>query len=242
MRHTHQLAVANQLSREVLMVGHSKEDNLYKVHVSISNPVRRESCYYFIEGTAHISQAVEAAVDRATEMFLGLAPVVAQAISDKVEGSLTKPSEPQGADNGQSKQEGGEESSPKKERKTRQSKQQEKELLKSEPPKEEMEEVESPFKAAAPTAPQESEVKEEKKTNKSSAEPYNREDKTSKASFASFVTRLHNNSKAWKERTDLKEISTSLHGLPFIEKDGSITPEFEAKCRELFGLDVEPAL
>lgn len=237
MRHTHSLAKAHNLSREVLMVGQSKEDGLYKIHVSIADHVRKESCYYFIDGTAHISQAVEAAVDRATEVFLGIGSVVAQAIHDKVEAAIPQVSEQTGASHGEASKEGGEEVVPKKERKSRSKKE---EVAQATPAskEEEMEVVESPFKASEP----EPEVKEEKKTKKSSAEPYNREDKTSKASFASYVTKLHNGGKDWKARADLKDISTALHGIPFLEKDGSVTEEFQAKCRELFGLDDEPAL
>jgi hypothetical protein len=228
MRNTHKLAIEGQVSREVLMVGHSKEDNSYKVQVRVSTMNRTEMNYYFIpERAGSIQAACDQAVDIATQTFLGLyspeevKELPKQEIKDEVKE--------------ESKQEVAKESKPKKSSKKsdKESKQEKVETS------EEMEEVESPFKAESPK-----ESKEEKVSKKSAgtnAEPYDREDATSRASFTTYCTRLHNGSKEWKKNPDLKEISQKLHGRPFLNKDGSIDPTFEAKAKELFGIEEDEA-
>jgi hypothetical protein len=237
MINTHKIAQQHGLSRKVLMVAHSKEDNMYKVHVEVSGMGRSELNYYFIEGGKTVGDACELASDIATCNFMGL--VVSN--SPKESASIPKLENKEEVSNAsieeKNLQKSGEEK-PKADKKVRGQKSgQEKSLEKTPPPsKDEMVEVESPFKAEAPV-----ESPKKEKSGKITAEPYNREDKQSKASFASYVTSLHGGSKDWKTREDLKEISGKLHGKPFIEKNGDIHPDFDAECKELFGLN-EPAL
>jgi hypothetical protein len=226
MRNTHKLAIEGQVSREVLMVGHSKEDGSYKVQVRVSTMNRTEMNYYFIpERVGSVQAACDQAVDIATETFLGLYK------PEEVK-ELPKQEKTNGEPNTQeSKQESKSKKSSKK------SSEESKQEKVAKP--EEMEEVESPFKAESPK-----ESKEEKVSKKSAvtaAEPYDREDATSRASFTTYCTRLHNGSKEWKKNPDLKEISQKLHGRPFLNKDGSIDPTFEAKAKELFGIEEDEA-
>lgn len=235
MSHTQELAIQYALSRRVLTV--QEQDKHYKVHVEISGLSRCECSYYFIPKSADISQVCPAAIDLATEAFLGMQSSVAVAnIVKQIEMELEKdnnaPSINKEKPNDEitkqeeSKQESGKQEASSQKKSRSKKSQVVSESAPSDAHPEEMEAVESPYKD----------------DKKSSAEPYNREDKTSKASFASYATRLHKGSKEWKAREDLKAISNALHGMPFLMKDGSIHSDFDKKCKELFGLDDEAAL
>lgn len=245
MNHTRQLAEQHRLSRRILMMGNSKEDNLYKVQVEISDRDRSEMSYYFIDGTAHISQVCDTALDIATEAFLGCPSQLIGKTRQQVDAIESAIVRTQGkevtSEEISSEQKSSEETSSGQKSSSKKSRSKKEQVAESAPVQEEMELVESPYKdTKTEAAPKES--VEKKKAEKTTAEPYNREDKASKGSFAVFATRLHNGSKEWKTREDLKDISMKLHGLPFMEKDGSIHPSFEEKCKELFGLDDAPAL
>lgn len=227
MRHTAKIALENNLSREVRKVDIREDKIVVTVVVAQHDNERlktsfRHQVFPIFCNSKDEESAIEYSIDKATELFLGLDSTVAVQTSKQIEAAITQAPNNQEVPRGESKNE--EDGSKKKaSRKSSSKKQESKKLDTESAPQEaqpeEMEEVESPFKET-----------------KSTAEPYNREDKTSKASFAVFATKLHGGSKDWKTREDLKAISTTLHGMPFMEKDGSIHPSFEAKCKELFGL------
>lgn len=222
MIHTQQLSHSHSLSRRVLMIAQSEE--LYKVHVEISGIGRSELSYQFIPSLhCDIQQAQDLAVDRATRLFLGYkqeAQEVVQTVM-QIETAIKQEvkQEKEDAKQKTEPEKSGEKVSKKVSKKSKQ------EEVKSEPQKEEMEEVESPYNAA----------------RKSSAIPYDRDDKASTASFASYITRLHNGSKEWKKVEGLKEFSMSLHGQPFLEKNGDIVPEFAEKCKAFFAVEEDEA-
>ena len=230
--------IANQcgLTREVLMIAHSKEEASYKIQIRITQGSRSEMKYYFLPEGYGAENAQEYALELATINFLDINAAQVNAAPKPVQGEQHVEENPK-QEVGKQESTGEESGKQKASRKSKKSSE-EKVTTASSPAQEEMIEVESPFKET-PVEPTVESPKKEKadKASKSSAEPYNREDAGSRASFAVYATKLHNGSKEWKTREDLKEISTKLNGVPFIEKDGSIHPDFEAKCKELFGLD-----
>lgn len=92
-------------------------------------------------------------------------------------------------------------------------------------PAEEMEEVDSPFKARP----------EEK------AIPYSRTNERHIDVLTSFLTKLVGGD-SWKQHPNITQFSISLVGKPFVDSEGNIVPSFAEECTRFFGIKTSNGL
>lgn len=108
---------------------------------------------------------------------------------------------------------------------------------------EEMEPVESPFKAEAPetTIPEETktEAKAATKTakaGKSIAIVYDRENPDHRSTMSNFLVKLTGGKEWSKDKEKSKKASAELTGKPFLDASGEILDTFKELCKEKFGV------